>query len=62
MAKTMRQARKDAGLKQCDIARMMGVTASAVCHWERGTADISVRKLDEFCRIVGVKRGDIILQ
>lgn len=58
---TLKAARVNAGLTQAEAAEKMGVTTSTICLWESGKADISMRKFDEYCQILGVNRADILL-
>ena len=41
----IRQLREKAGLTQTDLAKQMGVDASTVCHWERGSIQPDLNKV-----------------
>ena len=58
---TMVQARAMAGLTQAEVAKRMGITAPALHYYEKGKVKISDEKFDEFCRIVGMKTGQVLI-
>jgi transcriptional regulator with XRE-family HTH domain len=55
LLKALRQARKDAGLTQLDVAARLETYASYVSKCESGERRIDVVELAEFCRVYGVK-------
>ena len=56
----LRQARKDAGLTQLDVARRLGTYASYVSKCESGERRIDVVELAEFCRLYGLTLGALL--
>lgn len=50
----MRQARKDSGLTQVELAARMNVGQTAVSAWENGDAYPTMDRFIEFARITGV--------
>ncbi len=54
LLEALRQARKDAGLTQIDVAERLGTYASYVSKCESGERRIDVIELAEFCRLYGV--------
>jgi transcriptional regulator with XRE-family HTH domain len=53
--KALRQARKDAGLTQVEVARALGRHAPFVSNCEKGERRVDVIELAHFCRLYGVK-------
>ena len=51
LLKALRDARKQAGLTQMDVADKLGVYASYVSKCESGERRIDVVELAEFCRL-----------
>lgn len=56
----LRQARKNAGLTQLDVAKQLGTYASYVSKCESGERRVDVVELDEFCRLYGIKLLDLL--
>jgi transcriptional regulator with XRE-family HTH domain len=56
-AEAIRQARKDAGLTQVELAERLGVTQNAVSHWERGLGLPEIRRIYRIERICGLRAG-----
>lgn len=50
----MKELREEKGLKQKEIAEKMGVTKGSYSMWECGTDTIPLRRLNEFCNLLGV--------
>ena len=50
----MKEIREDAGLKQKDIAEVMGVSKGSYSMWECGTDTIPLKRLNQFCNYFGV--------
>ena len=59
--KTIRQARKDAGFTQADMARLLGTSLVSYGKWENGKTKISARDFINFCFITGDDLTSIIL-
>ena len=57
-----RQARKDAGLTQEQVAKRLNVYATFVCKCESGERRLDVVELAEFCRIYGVSLSEFALR
>lgn len=60
LLKALHRARKDAGLTQLEVAERLGTYASYVSKCESGERRIDVVELAEFCRLYGVKLGDLL--
>ena len=56
----LRQARKDAGLTQLEVAEKLDTYASYVSKCESGERRIDVIELAGFCRVYGVELGDFL--
>lgn len=54
LLKTLRRARKQAGLTQLDVADKLGTYASYVSKCESGERRIDVVELADFCRLYGL--------
>jgi len=50
----LRQARKDAGLTQTEVAKHFGAHASFVSKCESGERRVDVVELADFCRLYGI--------
>lgn len=50
----MKELREEKGLKQKEIAEKMGVTKGSYSMWECGSDTIPLRRLNEFCNLLGV--------
>jgi len=51
IGKRLKQLREESGLQQKDIAKVLGVTESAIGHYERGARNLdpeSIKKLADF--------------
>jgi transcriptional regulator with XRE-family HTH domain len=52
------QARKQSGLSQMDVARLMGYSASStISHYEAGEREITFTDVLRLCKIYGVTVG-----
>ena len=56
----LRQARKEAGLTQTDVATKFGAHASFVSKIESGERRIDVVELADFCRAYGVSLASFL--
>ncbi len=54
LPKRLIQARKHTGLRRCDFARMMGVSARSVERWEKGQRIPSLEDLCKYAVFAGV--------
>jgi len=52
---TLRQARKEAGLTQIEVAQAFGAHGSFVSKCEAGERRVDAVELAEFCRLYGIK-------
>jgi len=50
----MKEIREEAGLKQKDIAAVMGVTKGSYSMWECGADTIPLRRLNQFCNFFDI--------
>jgi transcriptional regulator with XRE-family HTH domain len=57
MLKTIRQAK---GLKQAELAKLIGVTQSAIAHYEKGTRPIESPKLTALANALGASTDEIL--
>lgn len=60
LAKRIREARLNAGLKQVQLAAQLDVTQATVANYERGYTSPSLGKVSELARITGVDLGWLI--
>lgn len=54
----LRQIRLDAGLRQEDLAQLLGKPQPYVSRYESGERRLDILELREVCRAVGVKLAD----
>lgn len=50
----LRQIRRDAGLRQVDLAARLGVPQAVVSNYERGERRLDILELREVCQVVGI--------
>lgn len=50
----LKQAREARNLTQADLGRMLGVTAAAIGHWERGIREPTLEMLSRWGEALGV--------
>jgi len=60
--KTLRTARKAAGLTQVQVAKRFGTHASFVSKCESGERRIDVVELSEFCKVYGIAMSEFLRQ
>jgi ribosome-binding protein aMBF1 (putative translation factor) len=60
LAAMLVQLRRDAGLRQVDLAAKLGVYQSWVTHMESGQRRIDVVELIELGRIMGFDAADVV--
>lgn len=58
---TLKQARKNAGFKQDDVAKTLGISAPSSSKYETGQSPIPDHKLLKLCELYGVKTVDLKL-
>ena len=56
----LKQARQRAGLTQQDLAEEAGLSVAFISRVERGSSHINLKRLSEFCKILGVSEGSIL--
>ena len=59
MAITLRAARVNAGLKQLDVAKMLGIAPDTLRKFETGEAFPDVKQIKQFETIYGLTYNDI---
>ena len=56
----IKEARLAAGLKQTEVAREMGVSSAAVCHWEQGLSMPASGKLVQLSELLGTTVNELL--
>lgn len=59
---TIRQRRKEKGLTQIDLAKLMNVNQTAVSQWERGIVMPRMKKCIKLARILECSVDEIFIQ
>ncbi len=59
MTNPIRTYRKKKGLRQLDLALLLGVSEMTVCHWERGARIPSQDVLSGLGKVLGVPPGTL---
>lgn len=57
---SLKRIRLDKGLRQQDVADLLGVERSTVANWERDAKQPSLEGLANFCRNVGASMDEIM--
>lgn len=60
IARRLKKARLDAGLKQKEVADMLGITYQAISNYERGTNRVDTDTLSKLCAIYKIKIIDLL--
>lgn len=60
MGELIREARKEKGLTQLDVARKFGITDRAVSKWERGLCAPDIGILEELAELLGLSVAELI--
>ncbi len=60
MLRRLREARKEAGIRQTDVAKALGVTQTFVSKVELGERRIDPTELQEFAALYGKKVTDFL--
>lgn len=55
----MREIRKNAGITQVELAKIMGVTQGNVAAWETGRSMPTADKLPALAKVLGCKIDDL---
>lgn len=56
---SIKAARVNAELKQCDTAKALNVSTKTVASWEKGATMPAVDKIEALCALYGVSYDDI---
>ena len=56
----LKKARLDAGLKQADVAKMLGITYQAISNYERGINRVDTDTLQRLCRVYNIRVSDLL--
>lgn len=59
MKDVIREARRKMGLNQTKLAELMGVTQSAVSHWENGETMPTPRQIPRLAEILNIRVSDL---
>ena len=60
MGELIREARKEKGMTQMDVARKFGITDRAVSKWERGLCAPDLGILEELAQLLGLSVAELI--
>jgi len=60
LQRLLRQIRRGAGLRQEDLAQMLGKPQSFVSNYERGERRLDLLELRQICEVVGVPLADFV--
>ena len=58
---SLKAARVNAGLRQADVAKELGVTPDTVGNWENGKTYMNGKQLQRLCALYRVDLGEIFL-
>ena len=56
----LKNARINTGLTQQELAEKMNLSVAFISRVERGSSHVNLKRLTEFCSILGVSEGDIL--
>ena len=56
------QAREKAGLSQAAVAEQLGVTAPAVCQWEKGKTSPKMPMLRKIAKLYGCTVDELVAE
>ena len=56
----LRQVRRDAGLRQEDLARILGEPQSFISKYENGERRLDILEVREICKAIGIPLEDFI--
>ena len=60
LRKLLRQIRQGAGLRQADLARLLGKHQTFVSNYERGSRTLDLLELRQVCRAVGISLAEFV--
>lgn len=58
MGRLIVTARKERGMTQTDLAKLLGVSQPALVKWEKGYSHIPDRRKKQFVKILGLEYKD----
>ena len=56
----LKNARLEAKLTQQELAEKMNLSVAFISRIERGSSHVNLKRLTEFCSILGISEGDIL--
>jgi transcriptional regulator with XRE-family HTH domain len=59
---TLREVREEHGLRQADIAIVLGWPQSAVSKYESGERRLDLIELHDVCAALGIRLADLVLR
>ena len=60
IGRRLKKARIDAGLKQADVAKILGITYQAISNYERGVNRVDTDTLQRLCSVYNIKVSDLL--
>lgn len=60
LRKLLRQVRKGAGLRQADLAVLLGKHQTFVSNYERGTRTLDLLELRQVCQALGISLAEFV--
>jgi transcriptional regulator with XRE-family HTH domain len=60
LASLLRKVRRELGLRQVDVARLLGEPQSFVSKFESGERRLDLPELEQICKAMGVALSDFI--
>ena len=60
IGRRLKKARLDAGLKQADVAKILGITYQAISNYERGINRVDTDTLQRLCNVYGINVSDLL--
>lgn len=50
----LKEARKNSGMTQAEVAKIVGVAKNTYCNWEQGTREPNILKIKALAKLFGV--------
>jgi transcriptional regulator with XRE-family HTH domain len=60
LASLLRKVRRELGLRQVDVARLLGEPQSFVSKYESGERRLDLPELEQICKAIGVALSDFV--
>lgn len=60
LASLLRKVRRELGLRQVDVARLLGEPQSFVSKYESGERRLDLPELEQICKAMGVALSDFV--